>query len=98
MSVVNNSASPFYGRMYISWNDFAAGQLVFVTYSDNGTTWAAPVQVNTGSVFIRNVQLTGGADGTVLVAGMDEGGGGLSPRTNLIYRSTDGGNSWTQIT
>src|SRR2546425_294210 len=31
MWVDNNPTSPFYGRMYISWNDFAAGQLVFVT-------------------------------------------------------------------
>src|SRR5438552_12184650 len=95
MWVDNNPASPFYGRMYISWNDFAAGQGIFVTRSDDGVTWT-PVQVTTG--FVRNVQLTGGADGAVFVAAMDEGGGGFNARTNLIYRSTDGGNNWTQIT
>jgi hypothetical protein len=26
---------------------------------------------------------------------MDEGGGGLGNRTNYFYRSTDGGNTWT---
>src|SRR5439155_6580174 len=95
MWVDNNPTSPFYGRMYISWNDFAAGQGIFVTHSDDGAVWTS-AQVTTG--FIRNVQVTGGADGTVFVAGMNEGGGGFGNRTNLIYRSTDGGSSWTAIT
>jgi BNR repeat-like domain len=95
--VDNNPASPFYGRMYVSWNNFAAGQRLSVTHSDDGTTWSTPVFLSTG--FIRNVQLTGSpADGTVFVAGMDEGGGGGNMRTNMIYRSTDGGDSWTEIT
>ena len=99
MWVDNNSASPFYGRMYISWNNFAAGQNIFVTYSDDGTTWSAPVQVSSGT-FIRNIQLTGSPDGagTVFIAGMDEGGGvGSLTRTNYIFRSLDGGATWTRI-
>ena len=56
----NNPSSPFFGRMYVSWNDFSVGggalQVTFST--DNGATWHAPVTViNTG--FIRNVQITG---------------------------------------
>ena len=36
----NNPSSPFYGRMYVSWNDFAAGGNLKVRYStDNGLTW-----------------------------------------------------------
>ena len=36
------------------------------------------------------------ATGTVYVAGMDEGGGGFPHNNaNHIYRSTDGGNTWT---
>ncbi len=36
----NNQSSPFYGRMYISWNDFTVGSgALSVTYStDNGAT------------------------------------------------------------
>ncbi|MBI1748320.1 MAG: carboxypeptidase regulatory-like domain-containing protein [Acidobacteria bacterium] len=95
--VDNNPASPYFGRMYISWNDYAAGQRIYVTYSDNGNTWSAPVQLST--TFIRNVQLTGstGTDGTVFVVGMDEGGSAMSNRTNIMYRSTNGGAAWTQV-
>ncbi len=89
MAVDNNPASPHYGRMYISWNDFNVGTgALYVTHSDDGTTWS-PVQLQ--SSFIRDVQIQVAADGTVLVAAMDEGGGGLNPRTNYMFRSTDGG-------
>jgi FG-GAP-like repeat len=96
MWVDNTPTSPFYGRMYISWNDFSVGGgALYVTHSDDGTTWT-PVQVK--STFIRDVQITGGPDGTVFVAAMDEGGGGFNNRTNIIYRSTNGGVAFSPIT
>src|SRR5438874_4060603 len=37
----NNTSSPFFGRMYVSWNDFARGEGLFVRFStDNGATWS----------------------------------------------------------
>jgi hypothetical protein len=94
----NNSASPHFGNMYVSWNDFAVGGgALFVRVStDNGGTWTAH-QLTTGTPFIRDVQITGDVvTGDVYVAGMDEGGGGLTgPRSNKMYRSTDGGSTWT---
>ena len=55
---------------------------------------AAAVTVN--SAFIRDVQITTGPNGYVYIAAMNEGGGGLGgPRTNVIYRSTNGGATWT---
>jgi len=97
--VDNNSSSPFYGRVYVSWNDFAVGGgKLFITHSDDGgVSWSAAAQVEVNVSFIRNVQLTTGPDGTVFIAGMNEGGGGLNPRTNFVYRSTDGGTSWLEI-
>jgi len=98
----NTPPSPFYGRMYVSWNDFSiGGGALFVRYStDNGLTWTTSRQVTTS--FIRNVQITGDkVTGDVYIAGMDENGGSGcssgcgSNRTNKIYRSTDGGNTWT---
>jgi hypothetical protein len=95
----NNPTSPFFGRMYISWNDFNQPNAnIFVTFSsDGGATWHSPVMVSTQSTFIRNVQMTGDlATGDVYIAGMDEGGGGFPHQdTNLIFKSTDGGNTWT---
>src|SRR5215472_5543506 len=98
----NNPSSPFANRMYISFNNFnVSGGALFVTYSsDNGTTWHTPVQLTTS--FIRDVQITGDkVTGDVYVAGMDENSGsGCSSgcgtnRNNKIFRSTDGGNTFT---
>jgi hypothetical protein len=86
--------------MYVSWNNFSVGSgALQVTFStDNGATWHAPVTVSGGSTFIRDVQITGdlSGNGTIYIAGMDEGGGGFPHNdTNKIFRSTDGGNTWT---
>ena len=96
----NNPSSPFFGRLYISWNDFNIGQgaLMSIHSTDGGATWSAPTTVINGATFIRDVQITGdvSGNGDVYVAGMDEGGGGF-PHNNInhIYRSTDGGSTWT---
>jgi hypothetical protein len=96
--VDNSPTSPFYGRIYITWNDFAAGQNIYSIFSnDGGTTWSSPVQVQAGG-FIRNVQTTTGPDGTVFIAGMNEGTGGLGSRINMLFRSTNGGASWSTVT
>src|SRR5882724_8418430 len=93
----NNPSSSFYGRMYVSWNDFNRGGGLFVRYStDNGVTWTQERQLTTGTPFIRDVQITGDkVNGDVYIAGMDEGGGGFPHNDiNHLYRSTDGGNTW----
>ena len=106
MWVDNEPSSGTYGRMYVSWNDFAVGGgALSVTHSDDGTTWSTPVRINSG--FIRNVQVTGspvgaprfeGTNSTVFVASMDEGAGGCATRQNRIYKSLDGGVTWTSST
>ena len=106
MWVDNNPFSPKYGRMYVSFNDFNVGSgALSVTYSDDGNAWSSPSRLT--STFIRNVQLTGTPPGprspiaghasTVFVAAMNEGGGGMNMRQNVMFRSTDGGSTWTQI-
>lgn len=93
----NNPSSPFFGRMYVSWNNFSDGGSLRVRYStDNGLTWPNERQLAPAAPFTRNVQITGDTDGTVYVAGMNEMNGGLTNRSNLIYKSTDGGNTWTK--
>ena len=54
--------------------------------------------VSTQATFIRNVQITGdmAGGGALYIAGMDEGGGGFPhDDNNLIFRSTDGGATWS---
>ena len=100
--VDNNSASPFFGRMYVSWNDFstscgAGGCLYSVHSSDGGVTWSTPVRVQTNSLFMRDVQITGdlAGGGAAYIASMDEGGGGFPHMdTNYLFKSTDGGSTW----
>src|ERR1700690_65649 len=103
MWVDNEPTSGMYGRMYISWNDFNVdGGALSVSHSDDGTTWSSPVILTTS--FIRDVQITGsprgaarfeGNNSTGFVAGMDEGGGGSATRQNLMFKSLDGGVTWT---
>src|SRR5439155_8095880 len=82
----NNPSSPFFGRMFVSWNDFNVGSgALRVTFStDNGATWHAPINVSNTATFIRDVQITGdlSGNGTIYIAGMDEGSGGF-PHNNV---------------
>jgi hypothetical protein len=89
MWVDNNPASPHYGRMYISYNDFGTvtGE-VHVVYSDDGAQWFNKT-VHNGQIFHRSIQVAGGPDGTVFIAAMDEGGGGSTiARTTSTARPT----------
>jgi hypothetical protein len=96
----NNPSSPFFGRLYVSWNDFnvGSGALVVSFSTDNGDTWHSPVTVSNTGTFMRDVQITGdmAGGGAVYIAGMDEGGGGFPHNdVNHIFKSTDGGVTWT---
>jgi len=90
--VDNDPGSPYYGRIYVVFNDFDAGGALKLVYIAGGST-----EVVVAPTFIRNVHLTGsiGTDGTVFIFGMNEGGGAGASRINLVYRSLDGGASWS---
>ncbi|MFZ0705122.1 MAG: hypothetical protein WAM71_05920 [Candidatus Korobacteraceae bacterium] len=105
--VDNDPTSAGYGRMYISFGNYEVGSgALQVVYSDNGTSWTL-VTVSNTSTFYRDVQITGAqvsptanraalkGYNTVILASMDEGGGGLATRQNLIWHSNNGGASWT---
>lgn len=95
MWVDNNPGSPFYGRMYISFNDFAELGNAKVVYSDNGTSWSAPVLVV--AAFFRDIQLTGspGADGRVFLALQHESSQHIGATIqSYMASSTNGGKSW----
>lgn len=90
----NDDGSAYHGRIYISFNDFNAGGALKVLYLDTGV-WNEVTVDATG--LIRNVHITGGSgtSDTVFIFGMNEGGGAGNNRQNKVYRSTNGGASWT---
>ena len=106
MWVDNDPTSAGYGRMYVSFNNFVLSGSLEVSYSDDGDTWNT---VRLSTSFIRNVQITGTqisptvnrtalrGYNPVFIASMDEGGGGPATRQNVMWRSDNGGVSWTQI-
>jgi hypothetical protein len=109
MWVDNDPTSAGFGRMYISFGNYNLGVgALQVVYSDNGTTWNT-VTVSNTNTFYRDVQITGAqispttaksslnAYNTVFIASMDEGSGGLTTRQNVMWRSTNGGTTWTQV-
>ena len=67
--VDNNPSSAFFGRMYITFNDFnRGGGALFVRFSDNGTTWT---EKQIAPTFFRDVQITGNPqDGKLYLASM----------------------------
>ena len=105
--VDNHPFSVTYGRMYISFNNFnIGGGDLSVTYSDDGVSWSAAQTLSSG--FIRDVQVTGTPPGpapfhapffsTVFIAAMNEEGGGMGTRQNVMYRSLNGGTTWSSVT
>jgi hypothetical protein len=86
----NHSASPFYGHCYTEFDNFAAGDVVYMsTSSDGGLTWGAPITPSKAPKGISGQPLVQ-PDGTVIVP-FESVKGSIS-----VFRSTDGGASWTQ--
>jgi len=98
IGVDNDPASPFYGNTYISWNNFAVGSgaLQLTRSTDGGATWSAAITIINTSSFYRDTQLAvQPTNGQVDLVGEFENGGGLNPRTNYFFRSTNGGTTWS---
>jgi hypothetical protein len=86
----NHSTSPFYGNCYTEFDNFAAGDVVYMsTSSDGGLTWGAPITPSKAPKGISGQPLVQ-PNGTVIVP-FESVKGSIS-----VFRSTDGGASWTQ--
>lgn len=102
----NNLASPFFGRVYISWTQFRGsvftffGEPIMVSFSaDGGATWSKPNQLsaahNNGTVGGRQGSaVRTGPDGTVYVFWED--GDNKVGNKMVFASSSDGGVKWTR--
>ncbi len=100
MAVDNNPASPRYGRLYVVWTDFGAGNRIYSTYSDNGTTWSAQLALSATGDDVQGAWPVVAPNGDVFVGWVKWMGAGF-PDGNLevqIARSTDGAASYTLVT
>jgi hypothetical protein len=100
-----NPASPFFGRVYVTWTQFRGsvftffGEPIMVAFSaDGGATWSKPNQLsaahNNGTIGGRQGStVRTGPDGTVYVFWED---GDRTSNKMVLASSTDGGVHWTR--
>jgi len=89
----NTHASPYFGHCYVEWDDPSAGDLIWMSASnDGGLTWTAArntADLATGIGGQPVVQ----PNGNVVVPIESAGGGEM-----LVFTSTDGGKTWGAAT
>jgi hypothetical protein len=85
----NTATSPHYGNCYLQWDDFSAGQLIWLsTSSDGGTTWSAKANTpDLATGFSGQAVVTPG--GTVVIPYTDPTQASIRAIT-----STTGGATW----
>jgi len=101
-----NPASPFFGRVYVSWTQFRGsvftffGEPVMVTFSaDGGASWSKPNQLSAA----HNNRTVGGRQGSAVRTGPDgtayvfwEDGDNKVGNKMVFASSTDGGAHWSR--
>ncbi len=108
LAIDNNPSSSHYGRFYVGWKDYAnypsLPLSVRVSYSDDGVTWFQSSSLPDQSVGRAQYSLQGmwpavAPNGDVYFAVLDGADVPLPGLDNhRIYRSTNGGVSFTRVT
>ncbi|MCB0206399.1 MAG: exo-alpha-sialidase, partial [Anaerolineae bacterium] len=97
-AVDNNIASPYYGRIYMAWINFNAGARIFAIYSDNGTTWSAPLAISASGADVQGAWPAVAPNGDVYVSWVRWNPYSTGPIDIEVVRSTNGGTSFVQVT
>ncbi len=93
LTVDNDPASPFYGRMHVSFIDFNAGARIYNTFSsDGGANWSAPLALSAVNAPVQGAWPGVAPDGTVYVSWGRFDGNNVSVE---MSRSNNGGVSFT---
>ncbi len=103
LAVDNEPSSPFFGRIYMGWTlfDLSFVRRQVVSHSDDaGATWSPPVTLPGTSPDWTGLWPAVAPDGDVYVAlaelpPLPRAG---TPADVRIYKSTDGGSTWTRMT
>ncbi len=86
----DSPVSPFYGNCYTEFDNFAQGDVVYMsTSTDGGLTWGTPKTMPNKFTAIGGQPVVQ-PNGTVIVPIED-----FNPQQIAAFMSTDGGNSWT---
>jgi len=99
MAIDNWNGSPYYGRFYVAWTDFAVGGYIRLTSSDDGISWNAPVDLHPRDT--RDVQgawPTVARNGDVYVSWVRWNPYPSGPIDIEVVRSTDGGRTFQPVT
>lgn len=93
-----NPSSPFHGHVYAVWDDGSA--MSFARTKDHGATWVGTAGQSAGSHLLAitdsfSPEINVAADGTVYIVWLN---GIFSGNTIKVLVSTDGGDSFTQVT
>jgi hypothetical protein len=97
MAVDNNPTSPYYGRLYVAWTNFDAGERIYVTHSSE-LGWSPPVAVSAEDVDVQGAWPTVAPNGDLYVGWVRWETYPDGPIDIEIVRSTDGGASFSQVT
>lgn len=98
MVVDNNPDSPYYGRMYVAWTDFAAGGRIRLTHSDNAITWSNPIYLSDSGADVQGAWPAVAPNGDLYVGWVRWNPYYTGPIDIEIARSTNGGVSASLVT
>jgi hypothetical protein len=88
-----NTANPYYGHCYATWDDFGDGdRLKTSTSTDGGLTWGTAKNTGDNATGLGGQPLVQ-PDGTVIVPAAD-----AFESSIISYKSTDGGSTWSNTT
>lgn len=100
IAVDNNKDSPYYGRIYVGWSNFALPTDVNQTsYSnDGGLTWSNPVSLPGSGTNGQGMWPAIAPNADVYFALVNRSFVINGLQDQWIYKSTDGGNTWVKMT
>jgi hypothetical protein len=98
MAVDNNPASPFYGRLYVAWTNFGAGEVIVLTWSDDGLVWSSPVTLSAFGADVQGAWPTVAPNGDVYVSWVRWNPYFSGPIDIEVVRSTNGGANFGFVT